>query len=383
MSRRSWTLAVVCALLGAMSSAAVTPPPHAAVDRAASPAGQAPTSPGAAARDQGGPCTAGPQARPLTVEVDGEDAHGLVAYPRQAPTGLVVFAHGYGHTSESWRHHLTRTARDHGVIALAMDYRGTEILPAEDPDELPSSRGWQVAEGAQDSIVAAQRFEARCPSIEHIVVYGVSMGGNTAGLAAAAGAERADGSPLFDHLVAIEPAVNVIETYQGARALGVSGNTFAVHATEDIERQMGGTFEEVPDAYLERTVVARADDIAASGIRGVVLVHGVDDGLVPYDQSRELQAALRAVDVPVELHTVLTRGPDSEAGTTATGTVLGTTGIYESPFAGHASEASTTHTVGVTGFEVLASLFDGHEVGCDEHLVDGMTGLRQRLPGPC
>lgn len=324
-----------------------------------------------------GTCIGAPQQpRSLTLQVDGEPAHGIVALPRRAPRGLVVFAHGYGHTSESWREHATRTAEEHDVIAVAMDYRGTEIIPPEERGDLPSSRGWQVAEGAADSIAAAQWFERRCPSIERIVIHGVSMGGNASGLAAAAGAVRSDGTPLFDHWVAVEPAVNVIEIYQGARMLAASGNSFAANAAEDIERQTGGTFEEVPDAYLERTVVARAADIAASGLRGVILVHGLDDGLVPTNQSREMQASLRTAGVPTELYTVVTRAPGSEPGTTLTGTVLGGTGAYESPFAGHASETSTTHTVGVTGFEALDRLLRGGEVGCGEHVVDGATGLR-------
>lgn len=331
-----------------------------------------------------GACTSGhQQARSLRLDVGGEPADGIVVLPRRAPRGIVVFAHGYGHTSASWRHHAERTAEEHGVIALAMDYRGTEIVPPAERGDLPSSRGWQVTEGAEDSIAAARWFEGRCRTVEQIVVYGVSMGGNASGLAAAAGATRHDGSPLFDHWVAVEPAVNVVEIYQGARVLGATGNEFAANAVEDIERQMGGTFEEVPDAYLERTVVARAADIAASGIRGVVLVHGIDDGLVPTNQSREMQAAMRAVGVPTELYTVVTRGPDSEAGSTLTGVVLGATGAYESPFAGHASETSTTHTVGVTGFAALDRLLRGDEVGCGEHVVDGMTGVELAVPGSC
>jgi acetyl esterase/lipase len=345
--------------------------------------GAGPASSGASTAT-GGPCTGAPhQPRTLIVDVDGEPARGIVALPRRAPTGIVVFAHGYGHTSQSWREHAARTAAEHDVIALAMDYRGTEIVPAEERGGLPSSRGWQVTEGAEDSIAAAQLFERRCPSVEHIVIHGVSMGGNTSGLAAAAGAQRSDGTPLFDHWIAVEPAVNVVEIYQGARALSATGNSFAANAVEDIERQAGGSFEEVPDAYLERTVVTRAADIAAAGLRGLVLVHGLDDGLVPTNQSREMQAAMRAVGVPTELYTVVTRGPDSESGSTLTGAVLGGTGVYDPPLAGHASETSTTHTVGVTGLEALDRVLRGAEVGCGEYVVDGVTGVRDGRSVSC
>ena len=313
-------------------------------------------------------------ANALTVDVNGEQATGLVALPDQAPKGLVVFAHGYGHTAESWRAHITRVAAQDGVIALAMNYRGDIVSPPSTPGGLPSSRGWQVVEGAEDSIAAAKLYEQACPAVKTVVMYGVSMGGNTAGLAVAQGATRADGKPLFDFWVQIEGASNLVETYQEARLVGLSGNAYANNATADIERQTGGTFEEVPEAYLERTVVARVDDIAASGVRGVIVVHGVDDGLVPYNQSRELVAALHAVRVPTQMHTVLTREPGTEPGTTGTGTFLGPTGQYESPFAGHASEASTTHTVGMAGFRLLSKLLKEREVHCGEFVIDGSTG---------
>lgn len=334
---------------------------------------------------QGIPCRGDPRhARQLTITVDGEEATGLFAVPARAPRGLVVFAHGYGHTAESWRHHLVRVATEDGVVAVAMDYRGTEIVPPEERGDLPSSRGWQVAEGAADSIAAAQLFDRRCPSIDTVVMYGVSMGGNASGLAVAEGATRSDGTtPLFDHWVDVEGAANVVETYHEARTVAATGNGFARNAQKDIERQMGGTFEEVPDVYLERTVVNRVPEIAGSGVAGVVVVHGVDDGLVPYDQSQELVQLLRRAGVPTEFHTVLRRGERSEPGTTLTGTFLGPTGVYESPFAGHASEVSTTHTVGVTGFRILSELLDGREVACADHVVDGDGEPAPAVPAVC
>lgn len=324
----------------------------------------------------GAPCTDDVDtAAPLTLTVAGESAEGLFALPAKAPKAIVVFAHGYGHTVESWRTHLTRVAREDGVVAVAMNYRGTVILPPSSPGGLPQSRGWQVAEGAEDSIAAVRHFLDACPAVKTVVMYSVSMGSNAGGLAVAAGATRPGGDPLFDFWVNIEGATNVTETYHEARLLGLSGNTFAVNATADIERQMGGTFEQVPQRYLERSVVLRTADIAASGLKGVISVHGLDDGLVPHNQSREVTTALHAVGVPTEMYTVATRGPGSEPGTTISGTILGPTGQYTSPFAGHASEASTTHIVGMKGFELLSQLLRERTVGCGEFLVDGTTGL--------
>lgn len=317
------------------------------------------------------------EAMPLTITVEGQPATGQYALPQGPPEGLVVFAHGYGHTSDSWVEHMKRTAREHDVIAVAMDYRGLTILPDSNNDGLRESTGWPVMAGAEDSIAAAQVFEASCPSIEKIVMFGVSMGGNSSGVAVALSknATRTDGSPLFDYWVDVEGVNNVIETYNEARAVAPV-NAFAKQAQSDIEAETGGTFEQKPQAYFDRCVVCRVDEIAASGIKGAVVIQGVDDGLVPYNQSREMVAALVQAGVPTDGFTVGRKSPESERETTATGTILGQVDKnYRSPFAGHASEKSTTHIVMVVAFERLAAIFAGESPGpYAEYFVDGEAG---------
>lgn len=308
-------------------------------------------------------CTGDTAAQPFRVAVGSEVATGLVAKPRRAPRGIVVAAHGYGHTVESWRAHLERIADESGVIAVAMNYR-----------HQVGTRGWRVAEGAEDSIAAARYFERACPSARRIALYGVSMGGNTSGLALAAKPTRANGRPLFDVWFDIEGANNVVETYFEARALAPTGNATAVNAVADIEEEMGGTFEEKAEVYLRHSNVARIADIAASGVSDVYLVHGLVDGLVPYNQSAEFRALLRAHRVPAAMTTVVTRTATSEPGTTVDG-YLPIPG-HTSPFAGHASEASTTHVVGMEGFQLLRDWFDGSATRCVDVVYDGTTGVR-------
>jgi acetyl esterase/lipase len=324
-------------------------------------------------------CTGDPgSAQRLDLPVAGEPAWGVYALPASAPRGLVVFFHGYTHTAQSWAEHVKRLATQEGVIAVAMDYRGQVDLPPEPGSTLPRSRGWQVSEGAADSIAAAQLFDRTC-RLPTIVAYGVSMGGNASGLAVASRATRANGQPLFDQWFDIEGAVNVIEIYTAARELAASGNALAANATADIEREMGGTLEQRPEAYTTRTVVRRADDIKASGIRGVTIVHGVDDGLVPTNQSREMQSRLRALGIPTDEFTVGTRGPGSEAGTTLTGSLVPG---FDSPFAGHADETSMTHLVGKTGFDRLSAyLHSGETPQCRDYVVDGTTQTTTQVPG--
>jgi acetyl esterase/lipase len=312
-------------------------------------------------------CTGDPQnVQAMSFTSQGQQAQALYALPTGKPRGIVVFDHGYSHTMYSWSKHIARTAASLGVIAVAPDYRG-QIDTPDPKGGLPSSRGWQVAEGAADSIAAVQHFDRMCGHTGTNVVYGVSMGGNTSGLVVASKPKDSKGKPLFDYWVAVEPAVNVTETYQGARALaGV--NEFAANAQADIEREMGGSFEEKPDVYAERTVVNRTQDIVASGIKGVAIAHGIVDGLVTHDESRQLQALLRAQGMPVDMYAVLTHSDGSEPGTTIDGYLPVP---HDSPFAGHASEVSETHDVGRAGFAALAKLFKGETPSCIDSVYDG------------
>jgi hypothetical protein len=318
-------------------------------------------------------CTGSPRvAHRLDITVAGTKTFGFYAVPSRTAKGIVVFDHGYGHTAYSWIQHIEQVARRDGVIALAMDYRFQHDTPPAKGQTLPTSRGWRVSEGAQDSIAAAQLFDRSCRTGGVNTIYGISMGGNTSGLVVAAKAARANGKPLFNYWFAIEPAVNVTETWAEATAVAKSGNTFAVDAAADIEQETGGTPVTAESAYQSRTVAARISDIAAAGLRGVAVVQGADDGLVPYNQSREIVAELRASRIPTYDLTVLTRG-SGEAGTTLSGNVLGAIG-QESPFAGHASEVSDTQLVGVAGFDLLDDLYDAKQPPtCANSVLDGDT----------
>lgn len=302
------------------------------------------------------------------ISLGGEALSGLYALPEAPATQLVVFAHGYRNTSAAWIPHLERFARDHGVVAVAMDYRGTGPV---DPVR-GNYRGFPIANGAEDSIAAAKHFLAACSTLTKVFILGVSMGGNVSGFAVAEQPKRADGMPLFDYWIEVEGVTNITETYFEARAASAGGDQYIVGARDDIQAENGGTFEEMPEEYLRRTIVARAGDIAASGVKGVVVVHGVDDGLVPYNQAREMVVALRAAGVPTDVFTVVSRG-GGETGTTMTGHVagplFGALGLepYESPLPGHGWEGSTTHAVIKTGLDRLGALLANQLVlGRDE-----------------
>jgi hypothetical protein len=328
-------------------------------------------------------CTGNPsKAHRLNLTVDGVRTFGFYAVPARHPRGIVVFDHGYGHTAYSWVQHVEQVARRDGVIAIAMDYHSQHDSPPAKRGALPSSRGWRVAEGADDSIAAAKLFDTRCVPHGTNTVYGVSMGGNTSGLVVAAGAKRASGAPLFDYWFAVEPAADVTETWAEATAVAQSGNTFGTQAAADIDQEMGGTPLTASAAYQSHSVVARIADIAAAGLKGVAVVQGVDDGLVPYNQSRELVAELRAAQIPTDDVTAGTRGA-GEAGTTASSYVIGSAGI-ESPFAGHGSEVSNTQLVIETGFALLDDLYLHRQApACRDSVRDGDSGVWAVGPAAC
>jgi hypothetical protein len=296
-------------------------------------------------------------------------ASGRYALPDTAtPTQLVVSFHGNHNNSCAWRNHLRRIA-DQGAVAFAMDYTGQQTVGEID------NYGWFARAGAADSIEAAKFFMDRYPSITQVIVMAISMGGSVSGVAVVhPDAVRRDGSPLFDYWVAVEGVHNFTEEYLIARAVAPAVPSAAV-AVQEIEQENGGPIEQVPERYAEITNVLRVQDMTY--LKGVVLVHGLDDGLVPTTQSREMMLALNAVGVPAHLYTVGGTG-DGEAGTTVTDIILGPLfdaggQEYESPLAGHGWEGSDTHIVITTGFERLFALMDALSTGNPPGISPGET----------
>ena len=314
-------------------------------------------------------CSGHPGIHRLDLSVAGQPDYGFYALPTGTPKGIVVFAHGHGHNAADWQEHLLQTAARDGVIAVAMNYHGEDVA---------KRYGWRVREGAADSVAAAQALSARCPAARTIVMYGVSMGGNTAGLAAAVPARRATGAALFDYLFLIEPVTNVTETYNEAQAVAPTGNATAAKAVKEIEQEMGGPMTDpaVAPTYLAESDVTRAADIKAAGIKGAVLVHDIDDGQAGYNQSQEMTLALLAQGIPTDMFNVTTKQPGNRDDDTwldkdVTGVVPG----YDDPFVGHGSETSNSQLNITTGFDRLAALFaTGETPHCRQFLVDGRSG---------
>jgi hypothetical protein len=268
-----------------------------------------------------------------------------------APTTLVVILHGYGHQAESHRAYM-QTLADRGVLALAMDYRGPQD-------------GFPLAAGAADTLQAVHQLLAANPGVEDVYLYSVSMGTAVAPMVLAA----LPGT--FDAWVIGEGLSALAETWAGATALSPSGNPTAVRAAKAIEEETGGTPATAPLEYVKRSAAYRVGEYVGLE-KGVLLTHGLNDGLVPYDQGREMVGALRAHGFHADFYTVV-RGDAGEEGTTLSGyTPLGGLGL-----AGHGTESVRSHTLTGLTLSLLDRLVDGdaNVLPADrEFIVDGGAG---------
>jgi hypothetical protein len=288
-------------------------------------------------------CTGEPTAiHTLDITVGGVPTYGYYALPSGTPKGVVVLGHGYPATAQSMVPLMPGIAERDDAIVVAMDYHGTVDL--EGPTGT-RSRGWKVSEGAADSIAATQLFTSTCqglnPSRFVNTAFGVSMGGNMTGLAVSEKATRAGGSPLFDYWFDVAGVTDVPEIYTDATAISLaplgSIQTIGTNAKTDIEAEMGNPVLNLT-TYLNRSPALRAGQMKSSGLKGVVVSHGVLDGEVTSDQSDQMVAALALAGIPTDYSTSIFKAPESPPGLTLDGDILSLIPGYESPFAGHVNE---------------------------------------------
>ncbi len=274
---------------------------------------------------------------------------GLVATPQSltADPDMVLFAHGYGHDTSSWLGHIERIA-SHGVVAAVINYSDND--------------GFPVAWGAQDLATAQRCLDDQIGGDGRRILFGVSLGGATSGVAVA------ETPLLWDTWFAIEPVTALYETWAAASA-AAPGIPFAAKARDDIERDAGRDgdgacgFHACPDAFLRRSAVHRIDDM--TGLQEVFIVHAAYDGLVPYDQGVQLAIGLQQAGIPTHFTTVLRGEEGSEQDTTVPSHALGQENAVDQAhgLSGHGSEANEDQAVMATALEQL-----------EQFLADG-TGL--------
>jgi hypothetical protein len=283
-------------------------------------------------------------------------AAGLYSLPTHRPKALIAFAHGYQQTAAgAWQTHLVEAAQ-HGYAAFAPDYPG-----------------WRVNEGAAELISASKFFLAQCKTIHDVVMFGVSMGGNSSGIAVAAGQRKPQGGPLFDYWIDVEGVSNLLEEYTLATAAQSASST-AASAVSDINAECGGTPAADPGCYQELTLTTRPQDISGSGVKGIAMVHAVEDGEVPNDQTRQLSTELRALGVTTDVYNVLRRNAGETGSETTITSDAGSAVAAQDPFAGHTWEGTSDTAVMGTSLMLLWDLLGGtYAPATQEHVVDNQS----------
>jgi dienelactone hydrolase len=211
---------------------------------------------------------------PFHLEVEGQDAEGLLAVPAQPPRILVVVAHGWTGSAETHRADLTRLA-DAGMLAVAMEFRGAR-------DD------FKVATGVADTVAATLALQRAYPGLERTFVFGWSMGGEIALLSAIAA-----------------PAGTYDDVFVGAGVADLAAFWDEQPiARAALDRETGGSPADHASAYRLRSPVDRAVELAGRGVERVTLVHGAADTMVSLDEAERLYVALRDAGQAVSFYVV-------------------------------------------------------------------------------
>jgi dipeptidyl aminopeptidase/acylaminoacyl peptidase len=226
-----------------------------------------------------GPASASGTVVPYSITVDGQTATGLLGVPADpAPTVLVVLAHGFGGAASSFGGYYQYFA-DNGWLAVGMDYRGAQ-------------GAWKVKTGWEDTVAATLDLKAQYPSVQRVVLWGISMGGEVSGLAVA---HAPPGT--YTYWVDDAGVQNLAEEW--AEVPGFQGA---------IQAETGGTPAQVPQAYVDRSPALQADAIAAHGLARAFFFHYAADDVVPVTHARETAEQLAARGVPVSFYTLASAG---------------------------------------------------------------------------
>ena len=217
---------------------------------------------------------------------DGGEVHGLYYPPAserffdEGPPPLVVFVHGgpTDHVDAGWRPQVQFLA-SRGYAVLAVNYRGSS---GAGRGTMLALRGeWGVAD-VEDCRSGAEAMAARgLADGERLAILGGSAGGYT--------------------------VLRSLQVHPGFYRAGVCfygiSNLFTLAAdTHKFEARyldsLVGPLPDASDRYRERSPIFHADAIADP----IALFQGVEDRVVPRDQSDSLAASLGARGVPHEYH---------------------------------------------------------------------------------
>lgn len=280
------------------------------------------------------------------------------------PKALVVFFHGHGHNGEQYVAQLAALAARDDVVAVAM---ATQELAVGQP----SYRGPfdSVDEEARDAASAIDWARQRYQTGTRTYLFGTSMGGSglayfldaatrpAGGDADATWVQRVQPLPLAG-LVDVEGIADLAETWAEATAVEQPNPVDA----KEIETETGGTPVTAPSAYRARSIALLTPaQLQASGLPVAAVIHDVDDGLVPYNQTQEARLAFRAAGIAVQSYDVVFKDFCTQGNqTTATSYAPIPGAEQQICLAGHANENDSTTPVMRTAFRALDTMLAGN-----------------------
>ena len=308
--------------------------------------------------DDAGACATAPTAR--SVRGKACPTFRLYYAAPARPKGLVVVFHGHGHNGSQYVSQLRDTAARYGVVAVAM--HTAQLAPSK-----PAFRGPfdSVDEEARDAASAIAWARAKYRTGNRTYLFGTSMGGSglayfldaatrdAAGDADATWVQRVRPLPLAG-LVDAEGISSLSETWLEATGFD------AVSAAE-IELETGGTPVTAPDAYRARSLALLSPtQLMATGLPVAAIIHDVDDGLVPYNQTLEARAAFLAGGIAVRSYDVVFKDSCTQGNQTTLSSNVPVPGAEEQLcLAGHANENDSTTPLMRTAFRALGEIIHG------------------------
>jgi alpha/beta superfamily hydrolase len=275
------------------------------------------------------------------------------------PKALVVVFHGHGHNGDQYADQLADVAKRYGVVAVAMQ---TAQLAAGKP----SYRGPfdSVDEEARDAASAIAWARGRYRTGK-TYLFGTSMGGS--GLAyfldAATRSASGDADATWVQRVHPLPLAGLVDA-EGISTLSetwLEATGFDKVSAAEIELEAGGTPATAPDAYRARSLaLLTPTQLTATGLPVAAVIHDLDDGLVPYDQTWEARAAFAAGGLAVRTYDVVFKDTCAQGNqTTLTSNVPVPGAEGQLCLAGHANENDSTTPLMRTAFLALGEMLKG------------------------
>jgi hypothetical protein len=273
------------------------------------------------------------------------------------PKALVVVFHGHGHNGYQYVGQLADMAKRFGVLAVAVQ---TQQLKAG----MPSYKGPfdSVDEEARGAAAAISWARVHYRTGARTYLFGTSMGGSglayfidaatrdAAGDADATWVQRMRPLPIAG-LVDAEGIGSLSETWLEATG-------FDKVAAAEIEAETGGTPATAPDAYRSRSLALV--NARATGVKVAAVIHDVDDGLVPYNQTLETRAAFLAQGIPTRTYDVVFKDACDQGNQTTLTSNIPVPGLDDTLcLAGHANENDPRTPVMRAAVQALGEMLAG------------------------